>query len=80
LWPKYSGVIVGGEVIGGASAGELTNVIGLAIENKMSINNLLISQIGTHPCLTASPAAYPLIKAAEIIVSKLWKVSTGKNA
>jgi NADH oxidase (H2O2-forming) len=77
---KYSGVIVGGEVIGGASAGELTNVIGLAIENKMSINNLLISQIGTHPCLTASPAAYPLIKAAEIIVSKLWKVSTGKNA
>jgi len=68
---KYSGVIVGGEVIGGLSAGELTNVIGLAIENRMSINGLLISQIGTHPCLTASPAAYPLIKAAEIISAKL---------
>lgn len=68
---KYSGVIVGGEVIGGMSAGELTNVIGLAIENRMSVNSLLISQIGTHPCLTASPAAYPLIKAAEIISSKL---------
>ncbi len=68
---KYSGIIVGGEVIGGMSAGELTNVIGLAIENRMSINGLLISQIGTHPCLTASPAAYPLIKAAEIISSKL---------
>jgi NADPH-dependent 2,4-dienoyl-CoA reductase/sulfur reductase-like enzyme len=68
---KYSGVIVGGEVIGGLSAGELTNVIGLAIENRMSINTLLISQIGTHPCLTASPAAYPLIKAAEIIAGKL---------
>ncbi len=68
---KYSGVIIGGEVIGGLSAGELTNVIGLAIENRMSVNSLLISQIGTHPCLTASPAAYPLIKAAEVVATKL---------
>ena len=68
---QYSGVIIGGEVIGGTSAGELTNVIGIAIQNRMSINSLLISQIGTHPCLTASPAAYPLIKAAEVIASKM---------
>jgi len=71
---KYSGVIIGGEVIGGISAGELTNVIGLAIQNRMSVNSLLISQIGTHPCLTASPAAYPLIKAAEIIASKIRNI------
>jgi pyruvate/2-oxoglutarate dehydrogenase complex dihydrolipoamide dehydrogenase (E3) component len=68
---KYSGVIIGGEVIGGLSAGELTNVIGLIIENRMSVNSLLTSQIGTHPCLTASPAGYPLIKAAEIIAAKM---------
>jgi NADPH-dependent 2,4-dienoyl-CoA reductase/sulfur reductase-like enzyme len=68
---RQSGVIIGGEVIGGLSAGELTNVIGLIIENRMTINSLLISQIGTHPCLTASPAAYPLIKAAEIIAAKM---------
>lgn len=68
---KNSGVIIGGEVIGGVSAGELTNVIGLAIENRMTVSALLTSQIGTHPCLTASPAAYPLIKAAEIIMGKL---------
>lgn len=66
-----SGVIIGGEVIGGLSAGELTNVIGLIVENKMTVNSLLTSQIGTHPCLTASPAAYPLIKAAEIIAGKM---------
>ena len=71
---KYSGVIIGGEVIGGMSAGELTNVIGLAIENRMTVNSLLSSQIGTHPCLTASPAAYPLIKAAEIIAAKMRKL------
>ncbi len=68
---KYSGVIVGGVVIGGLSTGELINVIGLAIQNRMSVNTLLTSQIGTHPCLTASPAAYPLIKAAEIVAAKI---------
>ncbi len=68
---RQSGVIVGGEVIGGLSAGELTNVIGLAIQNRMTVNSLLTSQIGTHPCLTASPAGYPLIKAAEIIAGKM---------
>lgn len=68
-----SGVIVGGEVIGGLEAGELTNVIGLAIQNRMSVNSFLTVQIGTHPCLTASPAAYHLIKAAEQIASKMIK-------
>jgi NADH oxidase (H2O2-forming) len=68
---KNSGVIIGGEVIGGPEAGELTNVIGLAIQNRMSVNSFLTMQIGTHPCLTASPAAYPLIKAAEIIAIKI---------
>lgn len=68
-----SGVIIGGEVIGGMEAGELTNVIGLAIQNRMSVNSFLTMQIGTHPCLTASPAAYPLIKAAEIIAIKILR-------
>ncbi|MGC9472024.1 MAG: FAD-dependent oxidoreductase [Bacteroidales bacterium] len=70
---RESGIIIGGGVIGGLSAGELTNLIGLAIENKMTAYNLLMSQIGTHPCLTASPAGYPLIKAAEMIVRKIMK-------
>ncbi|HOK38596.1 MAG: FAD-dependent oxidoreductase [Bacteroidales bacterium] len=68
---KQSGVIVGGEVIGGLSAGELTNVIGIIIQNRMTISTLLTSQIGTHPCLTASPAAYPIIKAAEMVAAKI---------
>lgn len=68
---RWSGVIIGGEVIGGCSAGEMINVIGMIIQNRMTINSLLISQIGTQPLLTASPAAYPLIKAAEIIDKKM---------
>lgn len=70
---RHSGVIIGGEVIGGMEAGELTNVIGLAIQNRMSVNSFLTMQIGTHPCLTASPAAYPLIKAAEKIAITIAK-------
>ncbi|MFA5419593.1 MAG: FAD-dependent oxidoreductase [Bacteroidales bacterium] len=69
---KNSGVIIGGEVIGGMETGELTNVVGLAIQNRMSVNSFLTMQIGTHPCLTASPAAYPVIKAAEIISIKMF--------
>jgi len=68
---RQSGVIIGGEVIGGLSAGELTNVLGLIIQNRMTVNSLLTAQIGTHPCLTASPAGYPLIKAAELIAGKM---------
>ena len=70
---KDSGVILGGAVFGGLSAGELINVIGVAIQNRMNVNSLFITQIGTHPLLTASPAAYPLIKAVENAIIQLNK-------
>ncbi|MFE3845358.1 FAD-dependent oxidoreductase [Thermoplasmatota archaeon] len=69
---KESGLILGGEVIGGPSTGELTNIIGFSIQNKMTINSLLTSQIGTHPLATAPPTAYPLIKAAEVASNKIY--------
>lgn len=65
---KESGVIIGGEIIGGDSVGELINVIGFIIQAGFTLNDLLVSQIGTQPMLTASPAAYPLIKAAENVL------------
>ena len=68
---KESGLLLGGTVMGGNSAGELVNVIGLAIQNRMTVYDLLTTQIGTHPLLTAPPTAYPLIKAAEIAVKKI---------
>ncbi|MDX2430590.1 MAG: FAD-dependent oxidoreductase, partial [Bacteroides sp.] len=69
---RENGVILGGEVVGGSSAGELINIIGFIIQNKMNVNELMTAQIGTHPMLTASPAAYPLIKAAEVIAKEFW--------
>jgi len=67
---RRSGVILGGEVIGGRSTGELTNMIGLMIQNRMTVCSLLTFQIGTHPFLTGPPTAYPLIKAAEAVAMK----------
>lgn len=56
---------------GGASTGELTNLIGLAIQNRMVANSLVTAQIGTHPLLTAAPTAYPVIKAAEQVLKNM---------
>lgn len=65
------GMILGSEVYGGASTGELTNAIGFLIQNRVTVKQLLTMQIGTQPLLTGSPAGYPLIKAAEVVVKKL---------
>ena len=70
---RDSGVLIGAEVIGGTSTGELINILGLAIENRMIIGSLLTSQIATHPLLTGPPTAYPIIKAAEVIAKKRIK-------
>jgi NADH oxidase (H2O2-forming) len=70
---RLSGVILGGQVLGGKDAGELINVVGVAIQNHMTVYDLVMTQIGTQPLLTASPAAYPLIKASEAAVIQLKK-------
>jgi NADH oxidase (H2O2-forming) len=66
-----NGLVLGGAVMGGTSAGELINVIGVIIETKMTVNELLTLQFGTHPLLTGPPTAYALIKAAEAVEMKL---------
>ena len=68
---REGGVILGGGVMGGINAGELINFIGLAIQNRMTVHNILTTQIGTHPLLTAPPTAYPVIKAAESISKQI---------
>ncbi len=76
---RKSGVILGGEIFGGLSVGEMTNTIGIIIQNRMGINALLTAQIGTHPLLTASPAGYPLIKAAENAFEKIMFENSSAN-
>ena len=65
------GSILGGEAWGGKSAGEIINIISLAIQKSITVFELISFQVGTHPLLTASPVNNPIIRAAEDIVYKM---------
>lgn len=65
------GSILGGEVWGGKSAGEIINIISLAIQKSITVYELVSFQVGTHPLLTSSPVVNPMIRAAEELILKM---------
>jgi len=66
IFEKDTGLLIGGQVYGGSSVGELINFIGALIQHKMRADEIATFQMGTHPMLTASPIAYQIVNAAEI--------------
>jgi NADH oxidase (H2O2-forming) len=70
VFSKQSGIILGGQVAGGVSAGELINAIGIAIQQRVSLTELETLQVATHPYLTSAPTKYPLIVAAQEAANK----------
>jgi NADH oxidase (H2O2-forming) len=68
---RRDGVLVGGQITGGVSSGEMINLIALMIENRMSIYSILNLQLATHPLLTSGPTSYTIIKAVEEINRKI---------
>jgi NADPH-dependent 2,4-dienoyl-CoA reductase/sulfur reductase-like enzyme len=64
IFADRSGIILGGQICGGPSVGELINVVALAIQKKVTVRELDMMQIATHPLLTAAPTVHPLINAA----------------
>ncbi|BBJ28812.1 NAD(P)/FAD-dependent oxidoreductase [Athalassotoga saccharophila] len=71
IFSKSSGVLIGCQMMGGKSVGEMINVVGTAIQGGMTVADLTTLQIGTHPLVTASPVVYPLITAALDAYAKL---------
>jgi len=71
IFDRDNGVLLGGEACGGVAAGEIVNVIAQAIASRMTASDLTISQVGTHPALTASPVVYQIVNAAEEAVMKM---------
>ncbi len=71
VFEKSTGVILGGQVYGALSAGELINAISAFVSNKMLAEDIATFQAGTHPALTASPIAYQLVNAAENAIVKM---------
>ena len=56
-------VLLGGQVAGAQEAGELINLIALALQNRMTAMQLETLQVATHPLLTPAPTVYPLVTA-----------------
>lgn len=67
------GSILGGEIWGGKSAGEMINTVSLAIQKGVTAYELISFQIGSHPLLTSAPTKTMIIKAAEMIIDKLQR-------
>jgi NADPH-dependent 2,4-dienoyl-CoA reductase/sulfur reductase-like enzyme len=68
-------VLLGGQVSGAKSGGELINAISACIHQRMTADDIATFQTGTHPALTASPIAYQLVNAAEMAIAASWKLS-----
>ncbi len=79
LFETGSQILLGGQVSGAKSGGELINAISACIHQRMTADDIATFQTGTHPALTASPVAYQLVNAAEIAIGEIRK-RNGRNA
>lgn len=74
IFEAGSGVILGGQVTGATSGGELINVVSACINQRMTADDIATFQTGTHPALTASPIAYQLVNAAENAIGNMYMI------
>ncbi len=65
--------LIGGQVSGGDSVGEMINVVSLLIQEGFSLDEIDSLQIATHPKLTPAPTIYPIISAAQSALESLRK-------
>jgi NADPH-dependent 2,4-dienoyl-CoA reductase/sulfur reductase-like enzyme len=78
IFSRYSHTLLGAQMYGGDSVGELVNMLSVMILNKMTDMEIDNLQIGTHPLLSASPIAYPVINATVDAIKK-WYVYNPKE-
>jgi len=82
VFARNSHVLLGAQVLGGDSTGELINMLSVMIQKKMTDMEIDTMQIGTHPLLTASPLAYPVITATVDAIMQWYRrpaAAEGKN-
>jgi len=71
IFSRQSGILMGGQVAGGISAGEIINIIGMGIQQRVSLTELETLQMATHPYLTSAPTMYPIVLAAQDALGKI---------
>ena len=65
VFEKETKKMLGGQISGGSTTAEVTNIFAVLIQANMKVEEVVTFQMGTHPMLTASPIAYPIVTAAE---------------
>ena len=68
VFDQSSKILLGGQIAGPESVAEMINLIAVAIQQRMTAQDLANLQAATHPLITAPPTAYPIIKAAEMVL------------
>jgi len=71
VFADRSGIILGGQISGGPSLGELINMVALAIQKKVPVRELDMMQIAIRPMLTPAPTVHPIINTAHQALAKL---------
>ena len=73
LFSTRSGVLLGAQIVGGKTTGEMINILGLAIQKSMTAAELATMQYGTQPLLTAGPGLYPIVLSATDALEKMQR-------
>jgi NADPH-dependent 2,4-dienoyl-CoA reductase/sulfur reductase-like enzyme len=71
VFADRAGILLGGQMSGGPSVGELINAVAIGIQKGLTVRELDMMQIATHPLLTPAPTVHPLINAAHQDLAKL---------
>lgn len=71
IFARTSGLLIGAQIQGGQSTGEMINILGLAIQKNMTADEVAGFQYGTQPTLTAGPGVYPVVMAAMDALTKM---------
>jgi NADPH-dependent 2,4-dienoyl-CoA reductase/sulfur reductase-like enzyme len=71
VFADRAGTLLGGQIAGGPSVGEMINAVAIGIQKGLNVRELDMIQIATHPLLTSAPTVHPLINAAHQALAKL---------
>jgi pyruvate/2-oxoglutarate dehydrogenase complex dihydrolipoamide dehydrogenase (E3) component len=71
IFDRRSGKLLGGGACCTATVGEVGNLVSACIVNGMTMEQVALFPMGTHPWLTATPLAYQLTDAASNALHKV---------
>lgn len=65
IFEKGTDRAIGAHAAGGIQTGDMVNIGALAIQNRLTAEQIVATQFATHPLLTGSPLVYHVLWAAE---------------